>query len=147
MTTNDLPAVRFYKVHLPRPVIYTFSPINLAGFVWAKDFDKLEGKYASNQRKVIRKCIGLRFVAHQREPVVVNTDNELSINQDTLGGIAFHHALHRDDKSFKTSDMRLFFEQYTNDLNEAERWADTELKAWFSARVSPGTPIIHRQRL
>jgi hypothetical protein len=132
-----------YKVLSPRPIMYTFSPTGLQHFVWADQFDRKYGRRESNKRSVITQCISLRLDERQRESAQLaqhfasQTTPDLSINTDTLGRIVLHHAICTPDHSFETRDMRLFFEQYTNDRNDAERWLDgDDAECWFSGQLA-----------
>lgn len=42
----------------------------------------------------------------------------------------FHHTIADPGKTFQTRDMRRFFEQSTNSLNEAERWVENLMFKW-----------------
>jgi hypothetical protein len=113
-----------YKVQFPHPIIYTFNPTGLFCFVWAKDFDREYGKFESNRRPVITRCDSLRIDDGQREPARLTEEHYLSINERTVWQILSHHAMTEPDRSFETDDMKLFFDNQTNALNQADQWIE-----------------------
>ena len=110
-----------YKVHFPRPIIYTFNLTGLFCWVWAKDFDLKHGKYESNRRSVMRRCDSLYIDATQCEPAQFTPENLLSINERTVWQILSHHAQTKPDCSFGTDDMKLFFDNRFNALTRPIR--------------------------
>ncbi len=111
------------KVHFPRPIVYTFNLSGLFCFVWAKDFDNKNGKHESNRRTVIRQFDSLRFNDSQREPAR-SDEYFLSVNGHTMWRIVEHHAATKPDRSFGNDDMKLFFDNPSSALNDANRWIE-----------------------
>ncbi|UGX97123.1 hypothetical protein G6321_00019115 [Bradyrhizobium barranii subsp. barranii] len=124
---SPLRDVRIYKVFHPHPMIYSFNRAGLMHFASATEYDRKEGKYASNNNRAIRKCDALYLDSYQREPAReiqffanAQTPN-LSISPDTLIRIISQHLLTTPDHSFETPrDFRLFFEKGNYSLNDAE---------------------------
>jgi hypothetical protein len=126
---SPLRDVRIYKVFHPHPMLYSFNRNGLMHYASATEHDRNEGKYASNNNRVIRKCDALYLDEHQREParevqwfVRPNKEPDLSINGETLLRIINQRVLTMPDHSFEApKDLLLFFEKHTNSLNNAER--------------------------
>lgn len=125
---SPLRDVRIYKVFHPHPMIYAFNRDGLMHFASATEHDRIEGEYATNNNRVIRKCDALYFDNYQREPVReihffanMQTPN-LSISPDTLIRIISLYMWTTPAHAFETPrDFRLFFENDNYSLNEAER--------------------------
>ncbi|MET4721658.1 hypothetical protein ABIF63_005764 [Bradyrhizobium japonicum] len=126
---SPLRDVRVYKVFHPHPMIYSFNRDGLMHFASATEYDRTQGKYASNNNSFIRKCDALYLDEHQRESarevqwfVGPNKEPDLSINGETLLRIISQRVLTTPDHSFEApKDLLLFFEKHTNSLNNAER--------------------------
>lgn len=125
---SPLRDVRIYKVFHPHPMIYSFNRDGLMHFASATEHDRIEGEYATNNNRVIRKCDALYFDNYQREPVReihffanMQTPN-LSISPGTLIRIISLHLWTTPAHSFETPrDFRFFFESDNYSLNDAER--------------------------
>lgn len=125
---SPLRDVRIYKVFHPHPMIYSFNRNGLMHFASATEYDRKEGKYASNNNRIIRKCDALHLDEHQREPArevqwfATSGQPDLSINGETLLRIINQRMLTTPDHSFEApKDLLLFFEKHTNTINNAER--------------------------
>ncbi|WP_445216189.1 hypothetical protein ACKWRH_28265 [Bradyrhizobium sp. Pa8] len=125
---SPLRDVRIYKVFHPHPMLYSFNRDGLMHFAIAAEYDRRNGKYASNRNAVIRKCEALYLDKYQSEPArevqfFANvTTPDLSISRETFLRIVHQHILTTPDHSFETpKNLQLFFEKQTNSLNDAER--------------------------
>jgi hypothetical protein len=116
---------QMFKVMFPKPVIYTFDPGgDLICFVWARDFDRVHGRYSSNNLANIIKCDSILF-EDQSENVQISQDHYLNINKKVLWQIMRYHAASNPDNSFTNDDLKLFFGNVpTSVLNECERWME-----------------------
>lgn len=119
--------VRIYKVFHPRPMIYAFNRSGLMHFASATEYDRRNGEYASNRNPVIRKCDALYLGGHREPAREVHffadaRTSHLSISEETFLRIVNQHILTTPDHSFETpKDLRLYFDEYTNSMNDAER--------------------------
>jgi hypothetical protein len=125
----------------PEPIVYVFGP-DIDPFTWKSmpstfryfvtvhDFDRKHGRYEANRREVITRCTALLFNEFQSQPARLTSENYLSINADTLGRVVLQHTISDPGKTFQTRDLRRFFEQSTNSLNEAERWLENLMFKW-----------------
>ncbi|MBR1143686.1 hypothetical protein [Bradyrhizobium sp. AUGA SZCCT0431] len=111
-----------YSVTHPQPIIYTFGSGGLERFEWVKDYDRKHGKYASNRQADVIRCSALQFDRNRRV-LSLTHDSYLSINGPILTQIALYFAHGQRDKSFESPrDLKLFFENPSNSLNEADDW-------------------------
>lgn len=120
------------RVEHPEPCIYTFSLTGLRFFVWVKDFNRKHGMYEANKRTIIRRCTALLFDDRMTEPFRITAENYLKINGETLRRITERHAMRNSNPSriFEDSELRLFFEPYTNGLNDAVAWMENAAIKW-----------------
>jgi hypothetical protein len=122
---SPLNFAKMYKVFFPRPIIYTFDPSgDLVCFMWASDFDRNHGKYASNNLPNIIKCDALLYDEHQDDCAKLTQTNHLSINKRALWELLRYHAATEPDNAFDSDDLKLFFEKSSGALNEADQWME-----------------------
>lgn len=144
---SPLHEVRIYKIFHPHPMIYSFDRNGFMHFASATEYDRKEGKYASNNNRVIRKCDALYLDEHQREParevqwvVRPNKEPDLSINGETLQRIITQRVVTTPDHSFESpKDLLLFFEKHTNSLNNAERVVTNMSRMFLSSIACSNT--------
>lgn len=107
------------RVLFPSPIVYTFGLTTFKFFVSVREYDRKHGLYEANRRDVITKCTALNFDTDQREPARITRENNLSISQDSLWKIAVWHAMTKHDHTFKSNELKRFFEPHTTSLNDA----------------------------
>ncbi|GEC17543.1 hypothetical protein [Nitrobacter winogradskyi] len=126
MNDPSYPGWRLFKIFHPHRLVLCFGPDGFEYFIDADFIDRTKGQYTTNNSQKIRKCDALDFNEGQREPwkeipTFQNALPYLSINGETLFCIIHQHMRTAPDRSFEAKDLSMFFERYTNSLNEAEK--------------------------
>ncbi|MET4802578.1 hypothetical protein [Bradyrhizobium sp. LB11.1] len=129
------------RVEHPTPIIYTFGleidpytwqsmPSTFRFFVTAKQFDGKHGRYEANKRSIVQRVEAL-ILSGMTEPFRIAKDalghDNLFVSAETLLKIVTFHSMRKSnpDGTFKTRELALLFEAYTNQKNDALDWLET----------------------
>ncbi|MEF2554060.1 hypothetical protein VQ042_22425 [Aurantimonas sp. A2-1-M11] len=113
---------KIFFSNFPKPLIFMFSDDGFILYVCAKRFQKKFGRmrvYA----KPVERIAQLEFTnGLQPEPFVTTDTNGIRISGRALMQMVIFHATTREDRTFRSDDLRIFF--HGNHLNAAERFME-----------------------
>ncbi|MCP1843624.1 hypothetical protein ACVIHI_003458 [Bradyrhizobium sp. USDA 4524] len=141
---DDILPEGWHMIHVeyPTPTVYTFGaeidpytwqpmPSTFRFFVTAKQFDRKHGMYETNKRPIIQRVMALMLIDGMPDPFRIAKDalgyDNLLVNGETLLKIITFHSMRNSNPggTFKARETGLFFEQYTNQKNDALDWLET----------------------